>query len=282
MPTETTARQLRNLVEPVAAQVYFAPEAIAGYPELGLNFIEGYFCSRGASLGRDAPWSVVSASFAHFDPGVVERAIASGSTKTEIDALVEARQRGSEAQLARLLGEPDEQTARATAILRELTDGLNLAGRTLFAALSVQPWPGTPFGDLWRAADLVREHRGDAHIAAWMGIVDACEITLLTELSWGMPSRAYVFTRGWDTEVVDAAEARLQARGLIGDGQLTPAGKELREEIEARTDQSEAEVVARLGDRADELFDLLRPMDRAIVEGGGYPASIDDFIRTQR
>jgi hypothetical protein len=29
MTTKPTARQLRNLVEPIAAQVYFAPEAAA-------------------------------------------------------------------------------------------------------------------------------------------------------------------------------------------------------------------------------------------------------------
>lgn len=279
MTTEPTARQLRNLVEPVAAQVYFAPDAIAAYKELGLDFIEGYFCSRGASLGRDAPGSVVAATFAHFDPGVVERAVASGSAKADRDALLAARQHGAEAHLSRLLGEPDERTARATEILRELTSGLNPAGRALYAALSVQPWPGTPYGDLWRAADLAREHRGDAHIAAWMGVVDACEITLLTELSWGMQPRAYVFTRGWSPDVVDAAEARLDARGLIREGRLTPEGEALREEIEARTDRAEGEVVDRLGDRADELFDLLRPMARAIVDGGGYPASISDFTR---
>ncbi|MGH9026251.1 MAG: helix-turn-helix domain-containing protein, partial [Acidimicrobiia bacterium] len=149
--------------------------------------------------------------------------------------------------------------------------------RSLFAALSLLPWPGTGYGDLWRAADLLREHRGDAHIAAWMGVVDACEITLLTELSWGLAPRSYVFTRGWKTETVDEAEARLQDRGLIRDGKLTAAGEDLRENIEARTDRSEAEVIERLGDRTDELFGLLRPRGRAIVEGGGYPFNFDNL-----
>jgi hypothetical protein len=43
-------------------------------------------------------------------------------------------------------------------------------------------------GDLWRAADLVREHRGDSHVITWaVGGVDAVEVLLLTEQWWGSP-----------------------------------------------------------------------------------------------
>ena len=264
------ARRLRDLVEPIAAGVYFAPEAIRAYEELGLNYFEGYFCSRSGSLGR-VPGSVVTAAFGHFAPAVVERAIEGGRTKADLDAVLAARTSGAEAQLERLLGPPTEEAARATEILRSLTDGLNPAGRALYAGLSVLPWPNTPYGDLWRAADLVREHRGDAHIAAWMGEVDACEITLMTELFWGVPARSYVFTRGWSADEIDVAAARLADRDIVGNDALTDAGRELREEIEQRTDASEAEVMARLGNRQEELFELLRPMAKAIVDGGGYP-----------
>jgi hypothetical protein len=273
------ARRLRDLVEPLAAGVYFAPEAISAYEELGLNYFEGYFCSRSGCMGR-VPGSVVCAAFGHFAPAVVERAIESGTAKVDLDAVLDARGRGAEAQLTRLLGRPNEDVTRATEILRSLTDGLNPAGRALFAGLSAQPWPGTPYGDLWHAADLVREHRGDAHIAAWMGDVDACEITLLTELFWGMPPRSYVLTRGWSAEEIDAATGRLTARGLVQADQMTSVGRELREEIEQRTDQAEAEVLARLGDRTDELFGLLRPWARAIVDGGGYPVDASRLFET--
>jgi len=53
---------------------------------------------------------------------------------------------------------------------------------------------------------------------------------------------------------------------------LTAAGQELREEIERDTDRANREVVERLDGRAEELFSLLRPWARGIVEGGGYPA----------
>jgi hypothetical protein len=132
---------------------------------------------------------------------------------------------------------------------------------------------------LWRAADLVREHRGDGHIAAWISAVDSTEVTVLTELWWGIPPDSYVWTRGWDSDDVAAARARLAERGLLdAEGGLTDAGRDLREQIERRTDDAERDVVARLGDRADELFALLRPISRALVGKDGYPAAPDKMF----
>ena len=124
------------------------------------------------------------------------------------------------------------------------------------------PVPGAddPFGRLWRAADLVREHRGDGHIAAWISDVDSTEITVLTELWWGIEPGSYVWTRGWDDDDVAAARARLAARGLLdGEGALT-------------------DVVARLGDRADELFALLQPISRSLVGKDGYPKAPNEMF----
>src|SRR5262249_56101499 len=122
-------------------------------------------------------------------------------------------------------------------------------------------------GGVWRGADLVREHRGDGHIAAWVSRTDSCEITVLTELMWGLQPGAYVFTRGWSQEDVDAARGRLQERGLIdGEGQLTEAGRAFRAEIEHDTDMAEREILERLGDRAGELFSLTQPLAQPIVD----------------
>lgn len=270
--TAHPARILRNLVEPIAAAVYFAPEATEEYKALGLNYFEGYFTSRGACLGR-APWTVICAAFAAFKPSAVERAVTQGWDKTTPELVLAARARAAEAQLTRLLGPPDGDLERATAILRDITDGVDRSGRMLFAGLSARPWPGTPMGDFSHAADLAREHRGDGHIAAWIPHVDSCEVTVLTELYSGMQPRTYVFTRGYDNDDVDAAYTRLTDRGLLdADGALTGAGRELRTAIEAQTDRTEREVMERLGDRTDELFALLAPRARAVVNGGGYPA----------
>jgi hypothetical protein len=268
------ARRLRDLVEPLAAGVYFAPEAQQRYEAHGLNYFEGYFCSRSACLGA-APWRVVAGVFAAFKPAIVERAVTGGWAKTEPAVLLEARLDGARDQLRRLLGAPTDDVARAADVMLSLTDGLDPSGRPLYSGLAGLPVPAPddPYGRLWRAADRVREHRGDGHIAAWISHVDSTEVTVLTELWWGIEPGSYVWTRGWDGDDVAAARERLAVRGLLdAEGGLTDDGRELREQIERATDRAERDVLERLGDGADELFGLLRPWARAIVGGGGYPS----------
>jgi hypothetical protein len=118
---------------------------------------------------------------------------------------------------------------------------------------------------------VVSEHGGVGHFAAGIGRVDSTEITGLSELAWGIPPRSYVYTRGWSEEDVDAAYARLEARGLLKGEGLTPEGRDLRSGIERDTDRAEREIVERLGGSGSELFGLLEPWSKAIVAGGGYP-----------
>jgi hypothetical protein len=268
------ARRLRNVTEPIAAGVYFAPEAIQGYEALGLDYFQGYFCSRSACLGA-APWSVVCAAFAAFKPAAVEAAVTAGWQTTDPQSMLDARLAGATAQLERLLGDVAKpaDVERATEILYSLTDGVDPSGRMLYAGLSIQPRPDSLFGGLWHAADLVREHRGDGHIAAWIPYTDSTEITVLTELAWGIPPRSYVFTRGWSEEEVDAAYERLGARGLVDDRGMTEAGTALRDQIERATDLATRSVTERLAEHGDELFALITPWAEAIVAGGGYPTS---------
>lgn len=271
----TTARRLRALVEPLAAAVYFAPEAQQRYEALGLNYFEGYFCSRSACLGK-APWRVVAGVFAAFKPSVVERAVTGGWGKTDPSSLLEARLDGARDQIVRMVGSPGEDFVRAADILLDLVDGVDGSGRALYSGLAGLPVPGPddPVGRLWRAADLNREYRGDGHIAAWIPHLDSAEVTVLTELWWGIPRDSYLWTRGWGAEDGTAARARLTARGLLdADGELTPAGRDLREDIERTTDLSVRESIDRLGDRADELFALLEPWSQAMVGKDGYPST---------
>ena len=59
---------------------------------------------------------------------------------------------------------------------------------------------------------------------------------------------------------------------------MTAAGRDLREAVERRTDEAERDVIARLGDTADELFALLRPISRALVGKDGYPSAPDKMF----
>lgn len=274
------ARRVRDLVEPLAAAVYFAPEARQRYEALGLNYVESYFGSRSACLGT-VPWRVVSGVFAAFKPSVVERAMAGVRAKSDPEALLDARLAGAREQIVRMAGEPTDEAVAAADLLLDVTHGLDGSGRALYSALAGLPVPGRddPAGRLWRAADLVREHRGDGHIAAWLPHFDSAEITVLTEPWWGIEPGSYAWTRGWDADDIAAARARLVERGLLDeDGGITEAGRARREQVEDTTDLAAREVVVRLGDRIDGLFSVLEPLSKAMVGQDGYPDDRSRFL----
>ena len=283
------ARRLRNAVEPVAAGVYFAPEAHAAYTALGFEGspavgkdgisrpeMTSYFTSRGACMGQ-VPGEVVAAAFGCFNPKAVVPGVTAGWQITNREAILAARERGATAMLERVLGEKPEGLHRVTDLLRRAAEVAPWPGHGVHSGLRSLGFPGTPLGDLWRAADLVREHRGDSHVITWaVGGADAVEILLLTEQFWGLPARVYTPSRGWTGADMDAGFDRLQRRGLMTDDeQLTDAGRAFREEIEVRTDELERPLLDALGDDLDELLDRLDAWSEAIIDAGCYPQRLD-------
>ena len=121
---------------------------------------------------------------------------------------------------------------------------------------------------------MLREYRGDAHVAAWTAAgFDATEIGLITELWWGLPMRTYVRTRAWTDDQLDAAEERLEARGLVAGGELTDVGRAEREAVEVATDRQCRPIVDALADDLGTLVEILLPWGDAVRAAGGYPAS---------
>ena len=270
----TKSRRLWNLIEPIASSIYFAPEAHANYTKLGLEgFGEGYFTSRAACMGQ-VSGEVVAATFAVFNPAIVIPPVEDGWTKTDAASVLAAREDGAITSLTRMLGDlakPDD-LARATEIMRAAGEAAAFSGRSLFAGLRSLGFPGDPVGDMWRAADVLREHRGDSHIIAWVGRgVSPVEINLLTELYWGLAMNTYVRTRGWSAEEIEAGIESAKAKGWTDGEKLLPTGDELRAGIEAATDAGEREVIEAIGNDADELFALLDPWTKAVLEAKGYP-----------
>jgi hypothetical protein len=278
------ARRLAMALEPVAGQVYFSPECHAGYAALGFAPSPGasqagvqwpdgaaYFTSRGSVMGQ-VPGEVVAAAFGVFNPEAVVPAVTYGWTKVDATTICAARTAGAVGQLTRILGPQPDGLDRASALLGQAVEPLRPEGKPLYAGLRSLGLPGDPMGDLWRRADMLREYRGDAHIAAWTSAgLDATEIGLLTEPYWGLPLRTYIRTRAWSEEQMDAAEARLVERGLLADGALTDQGRALRESIEVATDDQCAVMVDALGAAFDELLDILGPWGLAIRDAAGYP-----------
>ena len=276
------ARRLRDLLEPVAGQVYFAPECHAAYETLGFNgspvSLDGvampdgpaYFTSRGSVMGH-VPGEVVASAFAVFNPEAVIPAVAYGWTLTDAPTICKARTDGATAQLVRILGDAPEGLGRATEILRRICDVLRPEGRALYSGVLSQGAPETPLGDAWWYGDQLREFRGDSHTIAWANAgFDPIEIGLLTELFWGMPLGSYIRTRAWSSEQIADATERLRSRGFVEGETLTDEGRDAREAVEMQTDEHMAGAVRALGDDADELFALLEPWVRAVLDAAGY------------
>jgi hypothetical protein len=279
------ARLLGSVLEPIVAQVYFAPECHSAYEALGFDGSTreyngvaqpdgpAYFTSRGSLLGQ-VPGTVVAAAFGVFNPEVVVPCVELGWQRTDAATICAARTKGGVAQLRRIVGEEPDGLDRANELLARAVEPLRPEGRALFAGLCALGVPDDPLTALWRRGDMLREYRGDSHIAAWVSAgLDATEIGLLTELYWGMPLRSYARTRAWTAEQFDAATERLESRGLMADGAFTAAGRELRERIELDTDVQVQPAIDALGDDVDELIAILAPWGASIREARGYPAA---------
>jgi hypothetical protein len=276
------ARRLANAIEPVVGQVYFSPECHAEYEALGFGpspaAVEGvalpdgpaYFTSRGSLLGH-VPGELVASAFAVFNPEIVVPCVQHGWSLTDAATICEARTRGALAQLVRILGEKPEGIDRANELLAVAVAPLRPEGKPLYAGVLAQGLPGDPMGDFWRQGDQLREYRGDAHTAAWtVAGFDATEIGLLTELFWGIPARTYIRSRAWSDAQLDAAEARLMARGLVEAGEFTEEGRAARAAVESNTDLQMRPAIEALGDDYDELVGIIEPWSVAVRDAGGY------------
>jgi len=272
----TYARRMWPAFETYHAHIYFVPEAAEAYRRLGLRGgWMGYFASRSAPLGA-ASAELVSAVFFNFHPAMVARALPDAWALASPADVIAARLETADVALRRLIpdhvGTPAE--AEAAGLAREAAEAPPLAGRPLYAALRSLPWPDAPHLALWHACTLLREHRGDGHVAALTAAgLDGCEAHVTLTAGGSVPRETLQSNRKWSDEEWAAAEERLRERGwLDAAGNLTDAGRAGRAEVEARTDAA-AEVPWRaLGSgRTERLLELLTPMARAINAAGGVP-----------
>ena len=282
MPEEKVgrlSRRLHVLLEPASAGAYFAPETAAAYDAIGVPSASGYWYGRSAPFGV-VPLEVVMATFAVWHPDVVAFSMGSGWNAgfTPADVMA-ARVKGAGGFVDRTLGGPPSE--RAVDLLRRAVGAIAPGGYPLFAALSSTPWPDDPSAALWLAADLLREQRGDAHIAAWRAAgLDPVEVHLLSALWSGQPFHLRAVFMGWKRPDIAGARQRLEDRNLIeGDPPaFTDAGRAVRAEIEAATDRQQRPALDTLGDDVDELFALLEPLYKTMasdtVESGSRTGTL--------
>ena len=274
--TESTARRMWHLIETIHAIVYFAPEVSAHYEDLGLKgFWMGYFAGRAAPLGAATP-ELVTATFFNFHPDMVARALPDAWQIADPKTILGTRNRAVDEALQRILG--DSLTTAGMVETAELLEhavaGTSLAGRPLFAAHASLTPPTSPRLRLWHAATLIREHRGDGHIAAQLAHgftgLDA-HITLCA--TGTMPRPTIQPHRGWSDDEWENATQQLYERGLLDDaGSLSDAGRAARASVEERTDQLATGPWHRLGaDGTTRAAELLTPIAGAVVVSGALP-----------
>ncbi len=267
-------------VEPLHAQMYFAPEHDETFSALGLRPGRmSYFAGRAAPMGAVGA-GVVTATFYNFSPSLVAHLIPRAWTIASPEQVIEARWGIARRSLTRLLGEEaidSAEFAELAGLLREACDALTPEGRPLYAGHADLPWPNDPLLDLWHAATLLREYRGDGHIAALLHAdLNGLEALIThTATGRGFTLPAAKATRGWGDEEWAAECAALVERGLLADDGLTAAGKDLRARVEAETDVLSADPWLLLGaERTDRVIELGKGFARLVVAGGAFSGEI--------
>lgn len=280
MDAHDAGRTARSL-ETLHALCYFSAEVESSLVDLGLR--KGrmcYFAGRAAPMGR-VGGGPVTATFYVFNPSLVGHFIPSAWEIASPEDVHEARYRGVDAAYRHLLGDDvlgSAEMLEAAGIARELAEGCTPEGRALHAAHADMAWPEEPHLVLFHALTLVREHRGDGHVAALLhaGLSGREALVSHTATGKGFTVAAAQATRGWSAEEWQASVDALADRGLMTPGgALTDDGTALRAQVEAETDRLGLAPWAALGEeKATRLRELARPFAKQAVAAGAFPGGV--------
>lgn len=274
------ARRMYDLTEPISLVNFFSPEPNEAMAELGLRgYWDGYFAGRAAPLGR-APAAVVHAAFYNFADGEVARHVPRVWDITTPEAAHAARQRGCEAALRHILGDLAETPGlvRAADLLTVAAAGAPTEGRVMYAALRALPVPEEPVARLWHAANTLREHRGDGHIAALLSDgIGGTECHVLGALDAGVhPAESFGRIHHLPPARLAQVMDGLRDRGLLdAAGRFTAAGRATKDRIEALTDAlAEPPYECLTTSEVEELLAALEPLSARLRETGSSSEAV--------
>jgi hypothetical protein len=271
------ARRMWHQLEPVHAVFWYAPEVFAEAAALGYEVETrwpSYFAWRLAPLGAVGPRLAASACYS-FSAGMVAAHVPAAWAVAAPPQILAARERAVDrmyrALFGDLIGSPG--LAEAAELARDAALAAATAGRPLTAANADLAWPGEPHLVLWHAINVLREQRGDGHIAALqVAGLDPCEALVSFAAIGAAPEEVFA-SRGWSAQEWSAARDRLAARRWIdAAGQATERGRKGRDEIEWRTDRLADAPWRALGPgRGQRLAELTAPLLSAAFESGLLP-----------
>ncbi|KPI06189.1 hypothetical protein OV450_3826 [Actinobacteria bacterium OV450] len=266
-------------INPLHATIYFSPDLGKEFAALGVTERPAVnLASRSAAMGAVGA-GTVTATFYNYRHDLVARHLpAVWDTITPQQAL-DARLRAADSTLRRLLGAEaieSPELAEAADLALRATEGCSRHARTLYAAHADLPVPEEPHLRLWHATTLLREHRGDGHLAALLlaGLDPLEALVSHTATGRGMTPKWIKAIRGWEQSDLDAAAGRLRERGILtADGELTEEGAAVRERLEADTDRLDAAPYEHLGtDGLARLAELGGGFVMKAVAAGAFPA----------
>jgi hypothetical protein len=270
------ARRFYDRFEPVHAVTYFAPEARAAFDALGYRgFWMGYFAARSAPLGV-VPADVVAAIFYNFSRARVAKALPAAWEVAGPAAALQTRRDSAVAALRRYGVTDGDALRTAAGLAAKAARTAPVDGRPLYAANLALDWPDDPVAQLWHAVTLLREHRGDGHVAVLMAEgVTGRECNVLHAAAGRVPQEMIMRGRDYDDDQWARHRSVLAGRGLLdGDGALTAAGREVKQHIEDATDALAVTALDGLDDtEVETLFAVLTPITRAVVAAGDVPAA---------
>ncbi|WOC13611.1 SCO6745 family protein [Gordonia sp. MP11Mi] len=280
-PTAAVARRAYESLEPLHVIAYFNPGVGRAQDALGLDGYAFYVGGRGAPLAG-APASLVAATFYNFSPTLIASAWDAAHARG-LDAVDASRYEMLDEQFLAILGADCAQLAPLVPEFQAVVDVLPFSGRPLAAAWASTPVPDEPHLALWRTWTIVREWRGDNHIAELVshgldgidaGVFHESELPDPTTRRRVLGRKLFQLTRGWSDDEWSEAVERLAVRGLIepsGDTpRLTDAGFALYQEIEARTDAVSGTAFP---DGLADLVDRTRPFVKKIIDAGILPGT---------
>ncbi|MEX0847039.1 MAG: hypothetical protein WD023_04600 [Ilumatobacteraceae bacterium] len=283
----TDARRTWRSLEAVHGMIYFSSFAPPEYAQVGVSkHRTGYFASRAAAMGA-VDTEVVVATFYNFAPGLVRHAMRDAWTLTTPAAMLAARLRAVDASLRHAFDDEllaSAEMAQAASWLREaaMVACARPEGRPLFAGHAALPWPDEPHLVLWHAQTLLREFRGDGHIAALvMEDMTGLDALVSHAAAGDVPAAALQATRAYTDDEWSAGVASMAARGLVhADGTFTDDGRAQRDRVEAATDRLAVTPWAALGaERCEQLRTFGKVVSRRVVDAGLMqidPARFDD------
>ncbi|MGY4767673.1 SCO6745 family protein [Kribbella sp. CWNU-51] len=270
--TDSRARRMWKALEPYHAITYFSPETKQATDALGLKGgWMSYFGCRAAPLGPVGP-DLVAALFYSFHPAMVARALPDAWDHATPAQLLDARLQAVDAAVRRLF--PGTSFDRAADVARRAAELAPVSGRPMAAANAALEWPDEPHLVLWQATTILRESRGDGHVAALVGAgLSPCQACLTISAAGGPSKEVFQVNRRWSDEDWAAAEDDLRGRGVLDStGALTDAGRALRQEVEDTTDRLADQGWRALGDDLTaELHDMVHPLSAQLMSAGFIP-----------